>query len=319
MIKKIFLFFLYIFLSINVPLIYAAQINCDKIVPFKDLIDCKGERHHLIEKRLAERLGIDPNLIPSICLSKEDHNVFTKRWRDKIKYRTNYNDIPIIKIILTIHSVYKDNPCVIKTLDRYLLDNLKGRYAELIRKFLKGNSKALQVLSKAFVVVSGLAMGYEAYQFFAILDDSFEGDEFVGRNIETSLVAISIADTGDESGALKKLGEAYYFIGYAVYHKMVPYKSEFEKEILDKGFRCSDKMVSLAIDLFGKSIQLDPDKAEAFYFLGSSLLAINDYENARIYLTRAVNLFNKQNNSEWVNITKETMKSIDEKIGKTHE
>jgi hypothetical protein len=44
------------------------------------------EVHHLIEKRFAERLEINAADIPSIVLTKEEHRVFTSRWRQAIGY-----------------------------------------------------------------------------------------------------------------------------------------------------------------------------------------------------------------------------------------
>jgi hypothetical protein len=45
------------------------------------------EAHHLIESRLAERLGIDIKKIPCLALTKEEHRVFTRKWREAIGYK----------------------------------------------------------------------------------------------------------------------------------------------------------------------------------------------------------------------------------------
>jgi hypothetical protein len=42
--------------------------------------------HHIIEQRFAERLGLDPNLMQSVALTPEEHQVFTNLWRAEIGY-----------------------------------------------------------------------------------------------------------------------------------------------------------------------------------------------------------------------------------------
>lgn len=73
--------------------------------------------HHLVEKRFASKLGIRESEIPSIVLTKEEHRVFTKKWRECIQYGTNYNEVSIEEIITSYHKVYADYPDIIKTLD----------------------------------------------------------------------------------------------------------------------------------------------------------------------------------------------------------
>jgi len=45
--------------------------------------------HHLIEKRFADLLGLDPGSIPSIALTRQEHQAFTNAWRDLIGYSTD--------------------------------------------------------------------------------------------------------------------------------------------------------------------------------------------------------------------------------------
>lgn len=37
-----------------------------------------------MEKRFADKLGVDPNSMPSVVLTKEKHLNFTKAWSEKI-------------------------------------------------------------------------------------------------------------------------------------------------------------------------------------------------------------------------------------------
>jgi hypothetical protein len=44
------------------------------------------QAHHLIEKRFADILGIAPNDMLSVALTKEQHQIYTNRWRTLITY-----------------------------------------------------------------------------------------------------------------------------------------------------------------------------------------------------------------------------------------
>ncbi len=60
--------------------------------------------HHLIEKRFAERLGLEAGKIPSIALTPEEHQVFTNAWRQAIGYIGDRN--PITTANATLQDVW---------------------------------------------------------------------------------------------------------------------------------------------------------------------------------------------------------------------
>ena len=77
--------------------------------------------HHLVEKRFASKLGIRESEIPSIVLTKEEHRVFTKKWRDTIPYGSNYkNEVSIDDLITIYHDIYADYPNIIEVLDNFI-------------------------------------------------------------------------------------------------------------------------------------------------------------------------------------------------------
>jgi hypothetical protein len=69
------------------------------------------EAHHLIEKRFARRLGIDPDDIPAAMMLPGGHRgegeSFTNLMRKQIEYGKNYDDIPIQKIYEAHRDAYK--------------------------------------------------------------------------------------------------------------------------------------------------------------------------------------------------------------------
>ena len=49
------------------------------------------ERHHLLEKRFAKMFGVDPDRIVCVQLTKDQHRIITKAFRDVFAYgKTNY-------------------------------------------------------------------------------------------------------------------------------------------------------------------------------------------------------------------------------------
>ena len=83
------------------------------------------EVHHLIEQRFAETLGVNPSNIPSIVLTREEHRVFTNRWRQAIGY--NNMNSPLITSRATraliwekAQEVYYDRPDLLEAIRRFL-------------------------------------------------------------------------------------------------------------------------------------------------------------------------------------------------------
>ena len=79
------------------------------------------EVHHLIEQRFAKALGMDPNKMTSVVLTKEEHKVFTKKWRELIGYDNIDKGITTSQankelILEKAKEVYKDYPEFLKIL-----------------------------------------------------------------------------------------------------------------------------------------------------------------------------------------------------------
>lgn len=77
------------------------------------------QAHHLIEKRFASILNIKSNLMYSIALTPQQHQLFTNAWRAGIGYinsnndwiTTNVDKVQIYKVALQI---YKDFPGILE-------------------------------------------------------------------------------------------------------------------------------------------------------------------------------------------------------------
>lgn len=71
------------------------------------------EVHHLIERRLARDLGISDSVIPSVVLTKEEHRLFTNKWREVIHYaKDGERQAEITKktVLDAAKKVYNDYP-----------------------------------------------------------------------------------------------------------------------------------------------------------------------------------------------------------------
>lgn len=72
------------------------------------------EVHHLVEKRLVKGMDIDPNQMKAIVLTKEEHQIFTARWRKEIPYGTeNVSDDMIMD---AAKKVYEDHLDILEIL-----------------------------------------------------------------------------------------------------------------------------------------------------------------------------------------------------------
>ncbi|MGL4521635.1 MAG: RHS repeat-associated core domain-containing protein, partial [Bacilli bacterium] len=71
----------------------------------------KLEAHHIIEQRLAKRLGIsNKNSMLSVAVIKAEHQIFTNAWRKEIPYGTNYEELSKNRIWEAAKNVYKKYP-----------------------------------------------------------------------------------------------------------------------------------------------------------------------------------------------------------------
>lgn len=90
------------------------------------LILCKGtgsglEVHHLIEQRFANTLGVDPNSIPSIVLTHEEHLKFTNAWSKQIGKNGSHSLITTDSatpedVVRAAKEIYADYPEILKAL-----------------------------------------------------------------------------------------------------------------------------------------------------------------------------------------------------------
>lgn len=79
------------------------------------------EVHHLIERRLAARLGIKESDIPSIVLTKDEHLEFTQRCRKNIGYAGSNTSVTTSDATRTIIfeyaiDIYKDYPEILNVI-----------------------------------------------------------------------------------------------------------------------------------------------------------------------------------------------------------
>jgi len=83
------------------------------------------EVHHLIEQRFAQKLGLDPASIPSIVLTREEHQAFTSAWRNAIGYDNMGSAIrtstaTLEDVWMAAQSVYRDYPELLDAVRRAL-------------------------------------------------------------------------------------------------------------------------------------------------------------------------------------------------------
>lgn len=83
------------------------------------------EKHHLVEKRFANTLGVAADDIPSIALTKAEHEIYTQRWLAEIGRRNM--DVPVTTQNATIDNildaaeeVYHDAPELLEFVKTFL-------------------------------------------------------------------------------------------------------------------------------------------------------------------------------------------------------
>jgi hypothetical protein len=67
------------------------------------------EAHHLVEKRFAKTLGVKQRDMLSVALTKEQHRIYTKRWRKEIGYGFGTKTAKYKKIVNAVDKIYHDN------------------------------------------------------------------------------------------------------------------------------------------------------------------------------------------------------------------
>ena len=84
------------------------------------LISTDLQAHHIIEKRFARMLGINVGDMLSVAVTKEEHQMFTKAWRQAIPYGTDYNSITVSQLWDAAKQIYKDYPDLLDAAKRTL-------------------------------------------------------------------------------------------------------------------------------------------------------------------------------------------------------
>lgn len=79
------------------------------------------EAHHLIEKRFAATLGVKIKEMSSIALTKAEHKIFTKAWRDLIPYKNSKAAVTTVNATVAdikkaAKEIYKNYPEITKSL-----------------------------------------------------------------------------------------------------------------------------------------------------------------------------------------------------------
>jgi hypothetical protein len=74
------------------------------------------QAHHLIEKRFADVLGVHPNKMYAIAVTKAEHHVFTSAWRKAIPYGQGTANATQQQIQNTAKQIYKDYPDILNAL-----------------------------------------------------------------------------------------------------------------------------------------------------------------------------------------------------------
>ena len=78
------------------------------------------QAHHLLEKRLAKRLGIsDPGSIPAVALTKGEHQAVTNALRKEIAYGTDYSQLSNAQIRNAYGNVYGESSDWFKAIEHY--------------------------------------------------------------------------------------------------------------------------------------------------------------------------------------------------------
>ena len=90
---------------------YAAKYGVGTYRDLRKLTNGTGlEVHHVIEKRFSQVVGMNKNDMLSVVLTKEEHGVFTRRWRNAIPYGTIYSEVTRSQLWNAAKNVYIDHP-----------------------------------------------------------------------------------------------------------------------------------------------------------------------------------------------------------------
>jgi len=98
---------------------YATGYGIDSYKNLKKLTKGTGlEVHHLVEKRFASKLKMNPNNMKSIVVDPKSHQGITNTFRKAIPYGSGTEGASKGLIESTYKSIYKDNPEILKELSK---------------------------------------------------------------------------------------------------------------------------------------------------------------------------------------------------------
>lgn len=83
----------------------AAEFGIRSCKQLRTMIEGTGlQAHHIVEQRFARTLGINPEQMPSVALTPDEHQVLTNAWRQLIGYSNSTN--PVNTITATAQDVW---------------------------------------------------------------------------------------------------------------------------------------------------------------------------------------------------------------------
>ena len=74
------------------------------------------QAHHLLERRFAGVLGEEYRQMLSMALTKADHHVFTKEWRQLIPYGAGTSAATADLVRATATKIYANHPGILRAL-----------------------------------------------------------------------------------------------------------------------------------------------------------------------------------------------------------
>ena len=77
------------------------------------------QAHHLIEQRFKDVLGVKSGDMLAVALTKEQHQVYTNRWREAIGYIKDYSNYSKEQITEAAKRVYYDAPDLLKIVEEW--------------------------------------------------------------------------------------------------------------------------------------------------------------------------------------------------------
>lgn len=90
---------------------HATEYGVDTYRNLRKAIKGTGlQAHHIIEKRFAGILNVNTYDMFSVALTKEEHQLFTQRWRKAIPYNSDYSSLTKSQLWSAARKVYQDYP-----------------------------------------------------------------------------------------------------------------------------------------------------------------------------------------------------------------